>query len=207
MPPKGPVLWVRGFPSPKPTPAVGRGSPGHVRGGKVVLPHAQSHPLLPAGVPASPPEFPINSMFPLHAVPGGKARQPQSSRAPAPLCPPFSHSLGRAALWGHPGGGDDGGQTPPQCPMETGEEWGDGVTAPGGALQHNLHPILGCELSSPPSCPCALRSGRGQGPAWGQCPRRGQSCGGSACPRRAIREEEEDAPGTGPARRGQLGSG
>ena len=46
----------------------------------------------------------------------------------------------------------------------------------------------------------------GQGLAGGRCPWRGQSRGGSACPRPAIREEEEeeeDAPGTGPERRGQ----
>lgn len=30
VPPKGPVLWVRGFPSPKARSAAGLGSPGHV---------------------------------------------------------------------------------------------------------------------------------------------------------------------------------
>lgn len=36
-------------------------------------------------------------------------------------------------------------------------------------------------------------------------PKGGLSCGGSACPRPLIKEEEEgeDAPGTGPEHRGQ----
>lgn len=98
---------------------------------------------------------------------------------------------------------------PQQCPVEADEvvrSRGTRVTAPRAAVQragfeHSLCPGSGCKL--PPPFP--LRAGTGQGLASGRCPRRGQSCSSSACPRPAIREEEEDAPGTGPELRGQPG--
>lgn len=50
---------------------------------------------------------------------------------------------------------------------------------------------------------------RSAGPLLGTVPKGGLSCGGSACLRPLIKEEEEgeDAPGTGPEHRGQPDTG